>query len=66
MAGMAAEYGMAALESRVRALMQLLREEMASAAGIAGELEPEILRAATALRRPCVSKWREGWRFRHP
>jgi signal transduction histidine kinase/CheY-like chemotaxis protein len=50
MAGMSAEYGMAALESRIRALMQLLREEMASAAGIAGELEPEIRRAATAMR----------------
>jgi two-component system, sensor histidine kinase and response regulator len=50
MAGMAAEYGMTALESRVRMLMQLMREEPASASAIAEELEAEIVRTATAMR----------------
>jgi signal transduction histidine kinase/DNA-binding NarL/FixJ family response regulator len=50
MAGMAAEYGMAALESRVRMLMQLMRAEPASARAIAAELEDEIVRTATAMR----------------
>jgi signal transduction histidine kinase/DNA-binding NarL/FixJ family response regulator/HPt (histidine-containing phosphotransfer) domain-containing protein len=50
MAGTAAEYGMAALERRVRTLMRLMREEPASVTAIAEELEAEIFRAATALR----------------
>jgi CheY-like chemotaxis protein len=50
MAGMAAEYGMAALESLVRMLMQLLAEEPASASAIAQDLEAEIVRTATAMR----------------
>jgi CheY-like chemotaxis protein len=50
MAGMAAEYGMAALESRVRMLMHLVHEEPASASVIGEELEAEILRTATAMR----------------
>lgn len=50
MAGMAAEYGMAALESLVRMLMQLLAEEPASANAIAQDLEAEIVRTATAMR----------------
>ena len=47
---MAAEYGMSALEGRVRSLMPLVRPETASAAAIAEQLEAEILRAAMALR----------------
>ena len=50
MAGMAGEYGMAALESRVRMLMQLVRDQPESASAIAKELEAEILRTATAMR----------------
>jgi CheY-like chemotaxis protein len=50
MAGMAAEYGMAALESRVRMLMQLVHEEPAAASAIGDELEAEIARTATAMR----------------
>ena len=50
MAGMAAEYGMAALESRLRMLMHLVRDDAASAGAIAEELEAEIVRAATAMR----------------
>ena len=50
MVGMAAEYGMSALEGRVRSLMPLVRPETASAAAIAKELEAEIVRAAAALR----------------
>jgi signal transduction histidine kinase/DNA-binding response OmpR family regulator len=49
-AGMAAEYGMAALEARVRTLMRLARDEPASVAAVAGELEAEVFRAGTALR----------------
>jgi signal transduction histidine kinase/DNA-binding NarL/FixJ family response regulator len=56
MAGMAAEYGMAALESRVRMLMQLVREEPASAGAIADELEAEIVRTATAMRQALHSE----------
>ena len=50
MAGMAAEYGMAALESRVRTLMQLVRDEPATASAIAEELKSDIVRTATAMR----------------
>ena len=50
MAGMAAEYGMAALEGRLRTLMHLVREDPVSAGAIADELEPEIVRTATAMR----------------
>jgi signal transduction histidine kinase/CheY-like chemotaxis protein len=50
MAGMAAEYGMAMLEARVRAVMQLAHGDTGSAAEMAEELEAEMSRAATALR----------------
>jgi signal transduction histidine kinase/DNA-binding response OmpR family regulator len=50
MAGMAAEYGMAALESRVRMLMHLVRDEPESASAIVEELEAEMLRTAAAIR----------------
>jgi hypothetical protein len=41
---------MAALEARVRTLMRLARDEPASVAAVAGELEAEVFRAGTALR----------------
>ncbi len=50
MAGMAAEYGMAALEARARLLMQVVREDPGSAAAMSGELAAEVLRAGAALR----------------
>lgn len=50
MAGTAAEYGMAALELRLRTLMRVLRDQPAAAAGIGEELEVDIARAAEALR----------------
>jgi signal transduction histidine kinase/DNA-binding response OmpR family regulator len=50
MAGMAAEYGMATLESRLRALLQAVRQAPVSASTLAEELEAELFRAATALR----------------
>jgi hypothetical protein len=49
-AGMAAEYGMAALETRVRVLMHLAHEDFASAAAMVKELEIEVLRGGAALR----------------
>lgn len=50
MAGMAAGYGMAALEARLRASMQLGREDAGYAATLVDELEVEIVSAGTALR----------------
>ena len=50
MTGMAAEYGMAVLEGRIRALMRCLREDPASAVAITDELGAEIDRAASALQ----------------
>jgi CheY-like chemotaxis protein len=49
-AGMAAEYGMAALEARMRLLMQIVREDPHAAAAMADELEAEVFRAGAALR----------------
>ena len=50
MAGMSAEYGMAALELRLRTLMRALRDQPDAAAAIGEELEVDIARAAEALR----------------
>ncbi len=50
MAGMAAEYGMAALEARARTLMRLARDDPASAAAMSDELEAEAYRGGAALR----------------
>jgi signal transduction histidine kinase/DNA-binding LytR/AlgR family response regulator len=50
MAGMAAGYGMAALEARLRVLLQLARDDPASAAGLAEDMEVEIFTAGAALR----------------
>jgi signal transduction histidine kinase/CheY-like chemotaxis protein len=50
MAGMAAEYGMATLESRLRAMMQIARDDLLSAATLAEALEADLARAARALR----------------
>ena len=50
MAGMAAEYGMAALEIRLRTLMRALRDQPDAAAAIGEELEADVARAAEALR----------------
>ena len=50
MAGMAAEYGMAALEARVRTLMRLARDDPGSIAAMAEELQVEVFRAGSALR----------------
>src|SRR5271166_2656381 len=50
MAGMAAEYGMAMLETRLRALMQAMRQTPESAGALTEDLEAELFRAATALR----------------
>ncbi|HME25654.1 MAG TPA: PAS-domain containing protein [Acetobacteraceae bacterium] len=50
MVGMAAEYGMAILETRLRALMQAMRQTPESAGALTEELEAELFRAATALR----------------
>jgi signal transduction histidine kinase/DNA-binding NarL/FixJ family response regulator len=51
MVGMAAGYGMAALEVRLRALMQAARgSDIARAAALAAELDAELGMAATALR----------------
>jgi len=49
-AGMAAEYGMAALEARMRLLMQIVREDPHAAAAMSEELEGEVVRAGAALR----------------
>ena len=50
MAGMAAEYGMAALEARLRALLRSVNDEPASFAAVGDELEAEIILAANAIR----------------
>jgi signal transduction histidine kinase/DNA-binding response OmpR family regulator len=50
MAGMAAEYGMAALEMRLRALMQLAATASDVPETMADEVEAEMTRATTALR----------------
>ena len=50
MAGMSAEYGMAALELRLRTLMRALRDQPDAAAAIGEELEVDIARASEALR----------------
>ena len=50
MAGMAAEYGMAALEARLRALMQTMGRTPNSAGVLADGLEVELFRAAAAMR----------------
>jgi signal transduction histidine kinase/DNA-binding response OmpR family regulator len=50
MAGMAAEYGMAALEARARVLMQVVRDDPGSAAAMSDELAAEVSRAGVALR----------------
>lgn len=50
MSGMAAEYGMAALEVRLRALMRAIRDEPDTAAALGDELETEMETAAVALR----------------
>ena len=50
MVGMAAEYGMAALETRLRTLLQTARQTPQSASVLTEALEVELFRAATALR----------------
>ena len=50
MAGMSAEYGMAALEARLRALMRAMGRTPNSADALADGLETELFRAAAALR----------------
>ena len=50
MAGMAAEYGMAALAARLRLFMRSIRDDQDIAAAIGEDLEVEIERASTALR----------------
>jgi HPt (histidine-containing phosphotransfer) domain-containing protein len=51
MVGMAAGYGMAALEARLRALMLATRgSDTARAAALAAELDAELSMAASALR----------------
>ena len=50
MAGMAAEYGMAVLENRLRALLRAVTDEPGAVAAIGEELDAEMVRAANALR----------------
>jgi signal transduction histidine kinase/DNA-binding response OmpR family regulator len=50
MAGMAAEYGMATLEARLRTLLEVVRQTPEAAGPLSEELEAELFRAATALR----------------
>jgi CheY-like chemotaxis protein len=50
MAGTAAEYGMAALEQRMRELMRAVRQHPTAAAANGDELEAEFERAAISLR----------------
>jgi signal transduction histidine kinase len=50
MVGMAAGYGMAALETRLRTLLQTARQTPQSASVLTEALEVELFRAATALR----------------
>ena len=50
MAGMSAEYGLAALEARLRALMRTMGRTPNSAGVLADGLEAELFRAAAAMR----------------
>ena len=50
MAGMAAEYGLATLEARLRALMQAMGRAPNSADALADGLEADLFRAAAAMR----------------
>ena len=50
MAGMSAEYGLAALEARLRALMRAMGRTPNSAGVLADGLEAELFRAAAAMR----------------
>jgi HPt (histidine-containing phosphotransfer) domain-containing protein len=50
MAGMSAEYGMAALATRLRKLLQSARQAPESASALTEQLEAELFRAAAALR----------------
>ena len=50
MAGMSAEYGMATLEARLRALLRTVGRTPNSADALADGLETELFRAAAALR----------------
>jgi signal transduction histidine kinase/DNA-binding response OmpR family regulator len=50
MAGMSAEYGMAALATRLRRLLQSARQAPESASALTEQLEAELFRAAAALR----------------
>lgn len=50
MAGMSAEYGMAALEVRLRALMRIMAQAPSSVGVLADGLETELVRAAAAMR----------------
>jgi signal transduction histidine kinase/DNA-binding response OmpR family regulator len=50
MAGIAAEYGMAALEMRLRALLRAASDEPDAAGAISDALEAEMVRAADAMR----------------
>ena len=50
MAGMAAEYGMAALEARLRALLRAVNDEPAVFATVGDDLEADMILAANALR----------------
>ena len=50
MAGMAAEYGMAALEVRLRALLRAVTDEPCAIGSISHELAAEMDRTATAMR----------------
>ena len=50
MAGMSAEYGMAALEVRLRALMRTMGRTPNSAGVLADGLEAELVRATAAMR----------------
>jgi len=50
MAGMSAEYGMGALEVRLRALMRIMPQAPSSVGVLADGLETEVVRAAAAMR----------------
>ena len=50
MAGIAGEYGMAALHDRLRRLMPLVREDLATSVRLAGDVAGDVERAGGALR----------------
>ena len=50
MAGMSAEYGMAGLEMRLRALLRAVIDEPGAIVGISDELEAEMVRTGSAIR----------------